>query len=215
MVRQAIPPVGESRPDWEIVQDLSTRCGYPMHYASAEAIFEEMKSLTPSYAGMSYARLAANGLQWPCPTPEHPGTVFLHKDRFSRGKGAFTAIDYKPPAEVVDGAYPMWLSTGRSFAHYHSGSMTRVSPTLNQEVPEGYVEISPVDAKSMAIKDGEEVKVSSRRGEIQIKARISGKVNRGVVFIPFHFAETAANVLTNSATTPWPRSRNTRSAPSR
>ena len=202
LVRQAIPPVGDSRPDWMIVQDLSTRCGYPMHYDSAEAIFEEMKSLTPSYAGMSYARLAANGLQWPCPTPEHPGTVFLHKDRFSRGKGAFTAIDYKAPAEVVDGAYPMWLSTGRSFAHYHSGSMTRVSPTLHQEVPEGYVEISPVDAKSMAIKDGERVKVSSRRGEIQIKARISGKVNRGVVFIPFHFAETAANVLTNSAYDP-------------
>ena len=202
LVRQAIPPVGESRPDWMIVQDLSTRVGYPMHYDSAEAIFEEMKSLTPSYAGMSYARLAANGLQWPCPTPEHPGTVFLHKDRFSRGKGAFTAIDYKAPAEVVDGAYPMWLSTGRSFAHYHSGSMTRVSPSLHQEVPEGYVEISPVDAKSMAIKDGERVKVSSRRGEIQIKARISGKVNRGVVFIPFHFAETAANVLTNSAYDP-------------
>ena len=202
LVRQAIPPVGDSRPDWMITQDLSTRVGYPMHYASPEAIFEEMKSLTPSYAGMSYARLAGNGLQWPCPTPEHPGTVFLHKDRFSRGKGAFTAIDYKPPAEVVDGAYPMWLSTGRSFAHYHSGTMTRVSPSLHQEVPEGYVEISPADAKTMAIKDGERVKVSSRRGEIQIKARISGKVNRGVVFIPFHFAETAANVLTNSAYDP-------------
>jgi predicted molibdopterin-dependent oxidoreductase YjgC len=202
LVRQAIPPVGESRPDWVITQDLSTRCGYPMHYASPEAIFEEIKSLTPSYAGMSYARLAAKGLQWPCPTPEHPGTVFLHKDRFSRGKGAFTAIDYKPPAEVVDAAYPMWLSTGRSFVHYHSGSMTRVSPTLHQEVPEGYVEISHADAKSMAIKDGERVKVSSRRGEIQIKAKISGKVNRGVVFIPFHFAETAANVLTNPAYDP-------------
>jgi formate dehydrogenase alpha subunit len=202
LVRQAIPPVGDSRPDWMITQDLSTRVGYPMHYDSPEAIFEEMKSLTPSYAGMTYARLAGNGLQWPCPTPEHPGTVFLHKDRFSRGKGAFTAIDYKPPAEVVDGAYPMWLSTGRSFAHYHSGTMTRVSPSLHQEVPEGYVEISPVDAKSMAIKDGERIKVSSRRGEIQIKARISGKVNRGVVFIPFHFAETAANVLTNSAYDP-------------
>jgi formate dehydrogenase major subunit len=202
LVRQAIPPVGDSRPDWQITQDLSTRVGYPMNFASPEAIFEEIKGLTPSYAGMSYARLAANGLQWPCPTPEHPGTVFLHKDRFSRGKGAFTAIDYKPPAEVVDADYPMWLSTGRSFVHYHSGSMTRVSPTLHQEVPEGYVEISPVDAKTMAIKDGERVKVSSRRGEIQIKAKISGKVNRGVVFIPFHFAETAANVLTNPAYDP-------------
>ncbi len=202
LVRQAIPPVGESRPDWQIIQDLSTRCGYPMHYASPEAIFEEIKSLTPSYAGMSYARLAAAGLQWPCPTPEHPGTVFLHKDRFSRGKGAFTAIDYKPPAEQVDADYPMLLSTGRVFMHYHSGSMTRVSPSLEHELPENYVEISPVDAKTMAIKDGERVKVSSRRGEIQIKARISRKVNRGVVFIPFHFAEAAANVLTNSASDP-------------
>ncbi len=202
LVRQAIPPVGESRPDWQIIQDLSTRVGYPMHYDSPEAIFEEIKSLTPSYAGMSYARLAAAGLQWPCPTPEHPGTVFLHKDRFTRGKGAFTAIDYKPPAEQVDADYPMLLSTGRVFMHYHSGSMTRVSPTLEHELPENYVEISPVDAKDLAIKDGERIKVSSRRGEIQIKARISRKVNRGVVFIPFHFAEAAANVLTNPASDP-------------
>ena len=202
LVRQAIPPVGESRPDWQIIQDLSTRVGYPMHYDSPEAIFEEIKSLTPSYAGMSYARLAAAGLQWPCPTPEHPGTVFLHKDRFTRGKGAFTAIDYKPPAEQVDADYPMLLSTGRVFMHYHSGSMTRVSPSLEHELPENYVEISPVDAKDLEIKDGERIKVSSRRGEIQIKARISRKVNRGVVFIPFHFAEAAANVLTNPASDP-------------
>jgi formate dehydrogenase alpha subunit len=202
LVRQAIPPVGDSRPDWQIVQDLSTRVGYPMHYDSAEEIFEEMKSLTPSYAGMSYARLADKGLQWPCPTADHPGTVFLHKDRFSRGKGAFTAIDYKPPAEMVDGEYPMWLSTGRVFMHYHSGTMTRVSPTLHHELPEGYVEISPADAQAMDIKNGERIKVSSRRGEIQIKAKISRKVNRGVVFIPFHFAETAANVLTNPAYDP-------------
>jgi formate dehydrogenase major subunit len=202
LVRQAIPPVGDSHPDWQIVQDLSTRLGYPMHYASAEEIFDEMKGLTPSYAGMSYARLADQGLQWPCPTPDHPGTVFLHKDRFSRGKGAFTAIDYKPPAEVIDADYPMWLSTGRTFMHYHSGTMTRVSPSLHHELPEGYIEISPADARAMHIKDGERVKVSSRRGEIQIKAKISRKVNRGVVFIPFHFAETAANVLTNPAYDP-------------
>jgi formate dehydrogenase major subunit len=202
LVRQAIPPLGESRPDWQIIQDLSSRFGYPMHYASAEEIFEEIKTLTPSYAGMSYARLAHQGLQWPCPTPEHPGTVFLHKDRFSRGKGAFTAIDYQPPAEMTDADYPMFLTTGRAFVHYHSGTMTRVSPSLHHELPEGYVEINPVDAKSLQIKDGERVKVSSRRGEIQIKAKISRKVNRGVVFIPFHFSEAAANVLTNPAYDP-------------
>jgi predicted molibdopterin-dependent oxidoreductase YjgC len=194
--------VGESRPDWQIIPDLSTRCGYPMHYASPDAIFAEIKSLTPSYAGMSYAPLAAAGLQWPCPTPDHPGAVFLHKDRFSWGKGAFTDVDYKPPAEQVDADYPMLLSTGRVFMHYHSGNMTRFSPTLEHELPENYVEISPMDAKTMAIKDGEWIKVSSRRGEIQIKARISRKANRGEIFIPFHFAEAAANVLTYAACDP-------------
>jgi predicted molibdopterin-dependent oxidoreductase YjgC len=194
--------LGESRPDWQIIQDLSNRLGYPMNYNSPEEIFEEIKQLTPSYAGMSYARLTAGGLQWPCPTAEHPGTVFLHKDRFSRGKGLFAAIDFKPPAEVVDADFPMWLSTGRHFAHYHSGTMTRVSPSLHHEQAEGYVEINPADARRMAIKEGERIKVSSRRGEIQIKAKISGKVDRGVVFIPFHFAETAANMLTNPAYDP-------------
>jgi formate dehydrogenase alpha subunit len=202
LVRQAIKPIGESRPDWQITQDLSSRMGYPMNYASAEEIFEEIKKLTPSYAGMSYARLGEAGLQWPCPTPEHPGTMYLHKDRFTRGKGALSVIEYKPPNEVVDVDFPMWLSTGRSFVHYHSGSMTRVSPSLHRELETGYMEISPTDARDLGIKDGERVKVSSRRGEIQIKAKISRKVDRGVVFIPFHFAEAAANMLTNPAYDP-------------
>jgi len=202
LVRQAIQPVGESRPDWQITQDLATRLGYPMNYASAEEIFKEIRRLTPSYAGMTYERLRAQGLQWPCPTLEHPGTPYLHKDRFTRGKGLFQAIDYKPPAEVADGEYPMLLSTGRSFAHFHSGTMTRVSPTLHHELPEGYVEVNPEDALALGIEDEERVQVSSRRGEIKIKAKVSRKVDRGVVFIPFHFAETAANILTNPACDP-------------
>jgi formate dehydrogenase major subunit len=202
LVRQAIEPIGNSRADWQITVDLAARMGYPMEYASPEAIFEEIRQLTPSYAGITYARLAEKGLQWPCPTEDHPGTMFLHKDRFSRGKGAFTAIDYKPPAEIVDKDYPMWLSTGRMFAHYHTGTMTRVSPSLHHEQETGYVEINPTDARDMGIKNGEKVKVSSRRGEIQIKAKVSDKVKRGVVFIPFHFSEAAANVLTNPAFDP-------------
>jgi formate dehydrogenase alpha subunit len=202
LVRKAIEPVGESRPDWSIVVDLAARLGYPMEYGSPEDIFQEIRHLTPSYAGMTYARLADQGLQWPCPTEDHPGTVFLHKDRFTRGKGAFTAIDYKPPAEVVDKEFPMWLSTGRSFVHYHTGTMTRVSPSLHHELETGYMEINPTDAKDMHIKDGERVKVSSRRGEIQVKARVSKRVKRGEVFIPFHFAEAAANMLTNPAFDP-------------
>jgi formate dehydrogenase alpha subunit len=202
LVREAIPPKGEARPDWEIVQDLSTKCGYPMDYNSPEEIFEEIRQLTPSYAGITYERLTEKGLQWPCPTEDHPGTQFLHKDRFTKGKGVFTAIDFKPPAEVVDKEYPMWLTTGRTFVHYHTGTMTRQSPTLHHELEEGYVEINPADAKNMKVKDGERVQVSSRRGSIQIKAKVLNTVNRGVVFIPFHFAESAANVLTNPAFDP-------------
>jgi formate dehydrogenase alpha subunit len=202
LVRQAVPPKGESRPDWQIIQDLSTRYGYPMHYNSPEDIFQEIRSLTPSYAGITFARLADKGIQWPCPTEDHPGTQFLHKERFSRGKGAFTPIDFKPPAEVVDKDYPMWLTTGRSFVHYHSGSMTRVSPTLHHELEENYVEINPADARSLKIKDGERIQVSSRRGTIQIKAKVKDTIHRGVVFIPFHFAESAANMLTNPAFDP-------------
>jgi formate dehydrogenase alpha subunit len=202
LVREAVPPKGDSRPDWQIIQDLSTKYGYPMHYESPEDIFQEIRSLTPSYAGITYPRLAAKGIQWPCPTEDHPGTQFLHKDRFSRGKGAFTPIDFKPPAEVVDKEYPMWLTTGRSFVHYHTGTMTRVSPTLHHELEEGYVEINPRDARKMDIKDGERVQVSSRRGTIQIKAKVKDTIHRGVVFIPFHFAESAANMLTNPAFDP-------------
>ena len=202
LVRQACAPIGDSRPDWQITQELSNRLGYPMSYNSAEDIFMEMVKVTPSYAGMSYPRLEAAGLQWPCPTPDHPGTKFLHKDRFTRGKGMFHAIDYKAPAEWADADYPMLLTTGRSFVHYHSGSMTRVSPSLHRELETGYMELNPEDARTMHIKDGERVKVSSRRGEIQIKAKVSKKVDRGVVFIPFHFAEAAANVLTNPAYDP-------------
>ena len=202
LVREAIPPKGEARPDWQIIQELSTRVGYPMNYSSPEEVFEEIRQLTPSYAGITYERLAASGIQWPCPTEDHPGTQFLHKDRFTKGKGTFTAIDYKPPAEIADGEYPMWLTTGRSFVHYHTGTMTRVSPTLHHELEENYMELNPADARHMKIKDGEWVKVTSRRGSIKIKAKIKNTVDRGVIFIPFHFAEAAANVLTNPAYDP-------------
>lgn len=202
LVREAIPPKGESRPDWEIIQDLSTRLGYPMNYSSPEDVFEEIRQLTPSYAGITYERLAAQGLQWPCPTEDHPGTQFLHKDRFTKGKGTFAAIDFKPPAETVDKDFPLWLTTGRVFMHYHTGTMTRVSPTLHHELEEGYVEMNPTDARHMHIKDGERVQVSSRRGSIQLKAKVKDTINRGVVFIPFHFVESAANVLTNPAFDP-------------
>ena len=201
-VRKAIDPVGDARADWEIIQELSTRFGYPMNYESPAAIMDEIATVTPSYGGIAYDRLEGEGLQWPCPNREHPGTKFLHKDVFARGKGLFHAISYKPPAEVVDEDYPMWLTTGRVFAHYHTATMTRNCPRLDAEIREGFLELNPEDANTFGISEGDEVKVASRRGEVKVRTTVTDRVNPGVLFLPFHFLESNANLLTNPAFDP-------------
>jgi predicted molibdopterin-dependent oxidoreductase YjgC len=201
-VRQAIQPVGDSRPDWEITQEISNRFGYAMDYASPEAIMQEIASVTPSYGGISYDRLEGEGLQWPCPNPEHAGTKFLHKDKFVRGKGLFHAVEHQPPAELVDDEYPFWLTTGRMHVHYHTGTMTRNSPSLNAEISEGYLEIHPEDASQLGVRQGDWVRVASRRGEITTKTMITERVREGILFMPFHFVESNANILTNPAHDP-------------
>jgi formate dehydrogenase alpha subunit len=201
-VRKAIEPIGDSRQDWEIICDLSTRMGYPMSYADPSQIMEEIAQVTPSYGGIHYDRIEEDGLHWPCPNREHPGTPYLHKGRFSRGQGLFHAVEYLPPEELPDEEYPYLLTTGRMYVHYHTGTMSRRSPSLNKEVEEGYVEINPQEAKALGISQGERIKIRSRRGEIQIKADFSERVERDTIFIPFHFAESAANVLTNPALDP-------------
>lgn len=202
-VRKAVEPVGDARQDWQIIMDISNRIGYEMNYDSPEDIFKEIAELTPSYAGITYERIEGPGLQWPCPSLEHPGTPFLHKDgKFSRGKGLFHAIEYKPPAEVVDDEYPFWMTTGRVYAHYHTGTMTRNSKALDNEVPEGFLEIHPEDAKSLDIGDGHKIKMASRRGEIETRITITDRVKKGVVFMPFHFEEARVNKLTNPAYDP-------------
>jgi len=202
-VRKAVEPVGDSRPDWQIIQEISTRFGYEMAYENPEEIFNEIAELTPSYAGISYERLEGDGLQWPCPTPEHPGTPFLHKDgSFTRGKGLFHAIEYRPPAEEVDDEYPYLMTTGRVYAHYHTGTMTRRSESLDFEIPEGRLEISPEDATALGLEDGGRVKVASRRGEIETKVMITERVDKGIIFMPFHFEESNVNKLTNPAFDP-------------
>ena len=211
MVRQAIEPLGESRPDWEIIADLAQRMGNRENgapfarwaYTSPAAIMDEIAALTPIYGGSSFGRLEEEGfLQWPVPTADHPGTPYLHKDRFSRGLGHFTPVEFKEPAEAPDEEYPFTLTTGRIMFHYHTGSMTRRSEKLDQEVPDGYVEISPEDADRLGIGKSERIRVVSRRGEIETQAWITRRVPPGTVFIPFHFAEAAANVLTNPALDP-------------
>ncbi len=201
-VNKAIDPIENTLNDWEIISKLSTAMGYEMNYESPEQIFDELTTVTPSYGGMTYERLGLDGLQWPCPNADHPGTQFLHKDQFTRGKGLFHAVEYLDPAEMPDEEYPYWLTTGRMFAHYHTGTMTRVSPHLDTEQKTGYVEINPEDAKTLGVNDGETVRLSTRRGETEIPARVSNKVVPGLLFVPFHFAESPANILTNSAFDP-------------
>lgn len=201
-VRKATEPPGEAKEDWRIIQELSNRFGYSMDYSSPREIMKEISQLTPSYGGMTYERIEGEGLQWPCPNPEHPGTKFLHQGRFTRGKGLFTPIEYKPPAEVVDEQYPFWLTTGRIHVHYHTRTMTGNSPSLNQEVQECFLELNPLDAKELEVKEDELVKVESRRGAILTKVKITERVSKNVVFIPFHFLESRANILTNPVLDP-------------
>jgi len=201
-IRQAVAAPGEAKPDWEIIAEIATHMGYPMQYSSAQQIFEEITSVTPSYAGITYRRIDKEGLQWPCPTNDHRGTKFLHKDRFSRGRGLFHAIEFIPPAELPDADFPLILSTGRVLYHYHTGTMTRRAQGPNERCPESLVEINPFDADKLGIKEGQTVKVTSRRGTLQARAQITGKSPRGVIFMNFHFAEAAANLLTNPVLDP-------------
>ncbi|PIU55849.1 MAG: formate dehydrogenase subunit alpha [Chloroflexi bacterium CG07_land_8_20_14_0_80_45_17] len=205
MVRKAIEPLGESRADWEIICDLAKAMGSKeFEYGAPADIMDEIASLTPSYGGISFDRLQKGGLAWPCPSKEHPGTPYLHKEKFARanGKGKFWGIEFKEPAELPDEEYPFTLSTGRIMFHFHTGTMTRKTDLLNKEVPTGYVEINPKDAEKLGIVAGELVSVQTRRGQIKTKALITERVPEGMIFIPFHFAECAANVLTNPALDP-------------
>lgn len=202
-VRKAIEPIGNSKPDWQIIIELAQRMGYPMpNYQGPAEIMDEIASLTPIYGGISYSRLETEELFWPCPDKAHPGTKILHQNKFSRGLGKFHPVEYKPPAEETDKNYPLILTTGRILYHYHTGTMTRRVEGLNQLVPNGYVELNPSEAEKYGLRDGDLVKVSSRRGSILTKVLLTERVAPGVVFIPFHFVEAAANILTNDALDP-------------
>jgi len=205
--RKAQEPPGEAKADWQIICELAKVMGYEKQFPfkSPEEIFTEVAKVTPSYGGMNYARLEKpEALHWPCPTLEHPGTPILHKEKFAHpdGLGIFTPIEFRYPAEVPDKEFPIILTTGRCIWQWHTGSMTRRSPSLEREEPTGWIEINTEDAKEWGIRDKEMVKAVSRRGEITIGARVRAGIKRGEVFIPFHFVECAANILTNNALDP-------------
>jgi formate dehydrogenase alpha subunit len=205
-VRKAAEPPGDAAADWDLVCRIARAAGARgFDFSSPEEVFNEAASLTPSYAGISYDRLGTAGLQWPCRTPEDEGTAFLHEGEFASGKGSFQVVEHRPPAEPTDGEFPVALMTGRLAFHYHTGTMTRSSPTLDREVSKAYVELNPSDAGAIGVRSGDRVRVSSRRGEIVLDADVTDRVKPGEVFIPFHFAEAPVNVLTNDAVDPVSR----------
>ncbi len=201
-VRKAVEPPGEARDDMSILLEISKRLGYDMGHDTPEKVFQEYGRLWPAMAGITYRRLDGGGIQWPCPSGTHPGTRFLYKEGFPKGKAPFSSVAYCPPAEVTDEEYPFVLTTGRNLFQYHSGSMTRTVKSIEKHAGEPYVEINPLDAGRLGVRTGEMIKVASRRGEIEIRARLTKRVSEGTVFIPMHYREAAANVITNDALDP-------------
>jgi predicted molibdopterin-dependent oxidoreductase YjgC len=196
---------GQALPDWQITSEIAARLDKALSherqpgywcYPSTRGIFEELAEVTPIYRGMSHERLEGNGLQWPCPDSEHPGTPILHMDGFSRGLGKFNAIRANDPAEQPDEEYPLILSTGRILYHYHTGTMTRRSGPLSWVEPGGFVEINAEDAAALGVQDRHAVVIESRRGKVRTSARISENVPPGTVFLAFHWREAPANILT-------------------
>ena len=200
-VRKAVDPPGQARPDWEIICDIARAVGYPMpHYESPSEIYDELAALCPSFAGISYERLdAEGGLQWPCPTADHPGTRTLHEGGPINVTAQFQAVAYRPSDELPDPDYPLLLSTGRTLYHYNVATQTRRDPGTSARQPENFIQVHRKDAVRLEIWDGEMVRVSSRRGALEARVKVTRQVKKGCVWMPFHFAESATNRLTNDA----------------
>ena len=202
---QAVPPPGEARGDLDILIDLSERLGLRTAFRTPQDVMQEIARVTPSWAGASYARLEGAGLQYPVPTADHPGTDFLFADRFptADGKAIMVPVEYAPPVELPDDEYPFVMNTGRQLYHWHTGTMTRRATGLDSREPTPVVEIHPDDAAKMGVTDGDLIRLTSRRNSLVSAARVSERVAPGQVFVPFHFREAAANLLTNPILDPY------------
>lgn len=199
-VRRALPPLGKSRPDWEIICDLGRAMGHGEHFDfhSAKEIWEEIRRVWPAGAGMSYERMEEGGLQWPCPSEDHPGTAILHRDTFPMGKTApLLCIDYRPSSEVPDAEYPFVLTTGRTLYQFNAGTMTMRTPNRALRCTDT-LDISPDDARDLGAKDGEMVRVTSRQGSAEMPLRIDGRLKPGELFATFHAGEIGLNRVTGA-----------------
>ena len=216
MVRKAIEPLGDSKPDWWILSELAKKLKVRIsdrfqkdapyagwEYQDTVEIMTEINAVTPSYGGITHARLeAGERLQWPCPTADHPGTPILHTKQFTRGKGKFMPIDHVPPAEKPDDDYPMIMSTGRVLYHWHGGQMTRRAAGIMQVYGEALVEVNPDDAVKIGLNGRNILRITSRRGSIEAKAWVTDRVPPGMVYANFHFPEASANELTHATLDP-------------
>jgi len=216
MVRKAIPTLGDARNDWWITCQLAKRIlsRTPQRvqseaqfsswdYVNTSEIMSEINALTPSYGGITHARLeTGERLQWPCPTADHPGTPILHTKQFTRGKGRFMPIDHLPPAEKPDDDYPMIMSTGRVLYHWHGGQMTRRAEGLMEVYGQALIEVNPNDAEKLGLKEKQFVRITSRRGHIEAQAWVTDRVPPGMVYANFHFPNASANELTQAALDP-------------
>jgi len=201
-VRKAVNAPGIALEDWKIICMLSEVMGYPMNYSNSAQIMDEIASLTPIFGGINYERLEYESLQWPCRQYNNAGTSILHTKNFTRGNGRFIPVEHTPPAEVPDEQYPLILTTGRILYHFHTRTMTGKIKGLNEIAPANIVHVNEDDAASLKINDGDKVTVSSRRGSITANALVDSKIKRGVIFMPFHYADSPANILTNPALDP-------------
>jgi len=201
-VRKAVDAPGQAKADWEILTMLGNKLGLTMDYTSAEDVFDEMAGLSPIYSGISYARIDQQDLQWPCPTADHQGTPFLHRGTFGRGKGLFTPIEYRVSEETPDEDYPFYLTTGRRFTHYNVRSMTGRCTTLEDEYSKPLTQVHFRDAKRLGLKDGDPVRIISRRGEVISYVSSGDIVPEGAIFMDFHFTEANSNELLGTSLDP-------------
>jgi len=200
--RPVIDPLPGVRQDYDIIADLAALLGQPNFPRTPQALFEEMRHLTPSYRGMTYERLDKCGLRWPCPTEDHPGTAVLHTAKFTRGLALLAPLAYRAPAEEPCAEFPLRLTTGRLLEHYHGGNMSRNSYTLDTLKPECELDVHPEDAAKLGIADGDMVNVETRRGKVKTRVKVTTSIDKGALFMPFHFSEAPANMLTNNALDP-------------